>query len=363
MRAVRGVLDRAVVAAAGSVAFAELVARLERWSPRAPRRFHVLTYHRVDEPAARPTLSPVLVSAAPEAFEAQMAYLAAHCTVLSLPELLRAFDTGAELPRRAVLITFDDAYRDFAGHAWPILKRFRLPVTLFVPTAYPDHPERAFWWDRLYAALSTTDRPVVETPWGRLALATPGQRQQAFRRLRQHVKSLPHAAAMAWVDRTCAQLGGTAPEPWILSWPELRRLGAEGVTLAPHSRTHPLLHRLPPEEARAEVAGSLADLEAAVGPTPAVLAYPGGGLDDGVVRTVAEEGFRLAFTTARGANDLRRADPLRVRRVHVGRRATLAVLRWRLLPWAPDPARLRESGARVSGPVLGDPVGFDVLGR
>ena len=41
-----------------------------------------------------------------------------------------------------MLLTFDDAYRDFATNAWPTLKRYGLPATLFVPTAYAGERSR-----------------------------------------------------------------------------------------------------------------------------------------------------------------------------------------------------------------------------
>lgn len=338
-----GLIDRVVSAAAGSAALAEFVTLLEHLNRRPGERFHVLTYHRVDEPAAHPTLHPGLISATPADFEAQMAYLAGHYDVISMVELLAVFAAGASLPRRAVLVTFDDGYRDFAVHAWPILRHHRLPVTLFLPTAYPDRPERAFWWDRLYAALRGSSCSTVDAPMGRLSLATPGQRERAFRYLKEQVKTLPHTQAMSWVDQTCAALGGASPEPWILGWSEVRRLAAEGVTLGAHTRTHPMLNRIPPDEARAEVAGARADLAREVGSTPPILAYPGGGVSDAVVQVLAEDGIELAFTTWRGGNDRRRADPLRLRRVGIGSRATLAVFRARLLPWSLEPALRRPS--------------------
>jgi len=56
-------------------------------------------------------------------------------------------------------------------------------------------------------------------------------------------------------------------------------------------------------------------------------------LSDQVVQMLEQAGFALAFTTARGINDLRAADRLRLRRINLGRRATLALMRAQLLPW------------------------------
>ena len=317
---------------AGFSSFVRLLERADRNSP--PGLLRVLTYHRVDRPDSRPDLYPGLISAAPEAFDQQMAYLAANYHLLSMGALLNAIQTGAALPPRATLVTFDDAYLDFAEHAWPILKRHRLPAALFVPTGFPDQPGRAFWWDRLHQSLrSTARRDALATPLGRLPLATEAQRKRAFSRLRTLVKSLPHDQAMTMVDHLCGQLSDSSPQPAVLGWEALRQLAGEGVTLGAHTRTHPLLNRVPLAEARAEAAGSLRDLERETGPALPVFAYPGGQSSDEVVRVLDRDGFALAFKTGWGINDLRRDDLLRLRRINVGGRTTLPVLRARLLSY------------------------------
>jgi peptidoglycan/xylan/chitin deacetylase (PgdA/CDA1 family) len=318
-----------------STAFATFLALLERANDPRPNVLRVLTYHRIDEPGARPQLNPGLISATPATFDQQMRYLAANYRVISMPELLHASQTGTALPPRAVLVTFDDGYCDFAEHAWPTLKRYRLPVTLFVPTAYPDQPTLTFWWDRLYQALhSAAAHAEIDTPLGRLPLATAAQRGQAFAQLRDSVKGQPHAEAMALVDQVCAQLGAPHPEQHVLGWDALRQLAHEGVTLGAHTRTHPLMNRISPADARDEALGSLHDLEQRIGSTLPIFAYPSGAFNAETVRVLARAGFLLAFTTARGLNDLRRADRLRLRRINVGQRTSLAALRTQLLPWS-----------------------------
>jgi peptidoglycan/xylan/chitin deacetylase (PgdA/CDA1 family) len=327
-------IKRVASMAARGKAFAALLKVLEHAEGQRPNLLRVLMYHRVDEPDAHLGLYPGLVSATPAAFEEQAAYLAAHYQVVALPQVLAAVRTGTPLPPRSVLLTFDDATRDFAEHAWPILLRHRLPATLFVPTGFPGQPTRAFWWDRLYQAIHETEiRDPLSTALGALPLATPAERGGTFDRFKEYVKTLPHGDAMALVDRLCEALGVGRPERHLLSWDELRRLAREGVTLGAHSRNHPLLNRVSLAEARAEAVGSLRDLEREVGPVPPVFAYPSGGFDGAVVRALREEGFELAFTTASGINDLGTGDHLQLRRIHVGRRTTLSVLRAQLLAW------------------------------
>jgi colanic acid/amylovoran biosynthesis glycosyltransferase len=306
----------------------------------------VLTYHRIGDPRLGP---PGIVSATPRTFERQMRWLANTGRAVSLDDVLRARDGGDGLPRHAVLVTFDDAYRDFETHAWPVMRRLGVPAVLFVPTSFPDSPDRAFWWDRLFAAVEG-GRGDVSTPLGRLSLGTRSERWRAYRALREHVRTLPHDRAMALVDELVERLGARAPETAVLSWAALQRLAAEGVALGAHSRTHPLLHRLPADRVAEEIAGSVDDLRRRIGRTPAAFAFPGGGVPSDAARVLEQAGVRVAFTTARGVNQLDRMAWLELGRINVGRRTPPAALRAQLAvrPRGAPRSRGAANGPRVA---------------
>jgi peptidoglycan/xylan/chitin deacetylase (PgdA/CDA1 family) len=343
---------RQIAAAAARVAAASrLLDLLERAGGEDPRILRVLTYHRIVE-AGDATAYPGVVSTTPEGFERQLHELVSRFRVISLAEAVAALRGHSVLPPRALLLTFDDAYRDFAEHAWPRLRSQGLPVVLFVPTGFPDRPDRTFWWDRLHRAFASARREdPLRSAAGTLPLATPAARQRSFRRVLDRVKDLPHREAMELVARVCGALEPSPAEGSVLGWDGLRTLAREGVTLCAHTRHHPLLDRIRPDEVRAEVAGSLADLRREIGAAPPVLAYPGGRYARATLRVVREAGIEVAFTTHRGVNDLRSVDPLQLRRVPVTLRATDALLRTQLLRVAAlaGPPRAREE-RRVERP-------------
>lgn len=293
----------------------------------------MLTYHRVDEPSD--DLYPGLISATPAAFAEQVAWLAGSYHLVSLADVLARRDGGPALPPRSVLITFDDAYRDFGTHAWPVLRAAGAPVALFVPTAYPGDPGRAFWWDRLHRAITgATGSEPVATPLGEVALATPADRSAAFKRLRAALKSLTHAEAMARVDEVVAALGGESRDGGsVLDWDELRMLAAEGVELGIHTRTHPLLDQLPSSALDAEIAGACEDLEREVPGSLPAIAYPNGNHSPQVLAAAADGGMRLGFSTHRATNDLRRPEWLALHRINVGRSTDTTTLALQLHRW------------------------------
>ena len=310
--------------------FAALIDQLDREKSNLLR---VLTYHRVDMPGNRPHLSPALLSATPDQFAQQMAFVYKNYTPVSMKDVLAYYDHQEPLPPRAILVTVDDGYCDFAEYTWPIAKDVGIPLTLFIATGYPDNPEQKLWWDQVYHAITTTEYRQASIPDEILSLTTKSERTSAFSRLRSYVKSLPHHDAMAWVNSFSEQLGvSPLPDNDILGWNTLRALAQDGVTLAPHTRTHPMLNRLSLDEVSEEITQSRKDLEQEIGEVLPVFAYPSGGVSDDVMRRVEAAGFRLAFTTQRGVNDLTKQHRLRIKRINVGLSTTTSMLRVQCLP-------------------------------
>lgn len=101
----------------------------------------VLVYHNIG-PQARGRL----VIAA-QTFEQQMRYLKAEgYRVVSLADLVEFMQLRRQLPRKAVVITFDDGYRAFLDHAYPVLKELGFTATLFVYTDYVGAGRNALGW-------------------------------------------------------------------------------------------------------------------------------------------------------------------------------------------------------------------------
>lgn len=293
----------------------------------------ILAYHRVAELVDTRSIDCRSVSATPSSFREQMQHVARYYRCVSMPEVLHAIDQKAVLPKRSVLITFDDAYADFADNAWPILQRFGLTATLFVPTAYPNHPERVFWWDKLYHAfVNTTRAQLSETPLGPIPLMTPEQRRRGLRALQDYITTMPGDEATRGVDSVCAQLiDSPLPGGSVLSWNELRQLARDGITIGSHTQTHLILTKHHPDRVRQEIRGAQEDLQREIGSALPIFCYPNGNHNDEVSLILRSEGIRLAFTTIPEQNELSPADLLRLGRTCITPRTSLPIFAARLL--------------------------------
>jgi peptidoglycan/xylan/chitin deacetylase (PgdA/CDA1 family) len=321
----------------------------------------IITYHRVADPAKTPELNPRMISATPAVFAEQMQYLSGSFNVISMEQALEAVRCGKKLPERAVLITFDDGYFDFKDVAWPIMKKLKLPATVFVPTSYPGESDRFFWWDKLYAAFTqTTESKLQIENLDLLPLGNREQRLQSLKLIQNYVKTLPHKDAMELVIDICQSLGvENAVKQATMDWDQLRTLAREGVTLGAHTRTHPLLTRLEVDAALEEISGSYNDLKREIGDILPVFAYPNGNHDQTIVDVLIQEDLKLAVTVIDGFNDINTADPLRLHRTEVTQRTSLMLFRIRLQEWFShvDKWRHRKKHLeeQVSSPVSNTP--------
>jgi peptidoglycan/xylan/chitin deacetylase (PgdA/CDA1 family) len=106
----------------------------------------VLVYHNIGkEPRGRLVLGV-------DAFTEQMRYLKANgFRVVSVAEFVEWLQLRRQLPRKTVVLTFDDGYRSFREYAYPVLKELRFTATLFVYTDYVGAGRNALNWDDLKA--------------------------------------------------------------------------------------------------------------------------------------------------------------------------------------------------------------------
>lgn len=173
-------------------------------------------------------------------FRAQMAWLhAARYPVISLDALHRGLFGDGTLPARAVVLTFDDGYENFAEHAFPVLERYGFPSAVFAVT-------------------------------GQLG------------------------GEAGWLD-------GSFEPARLMPGASLRRLADRGVTIGSHTVSHPRLPKLDAAAMRREVFDSKAALEDVLGRAVPDFCYPYGAYDARVRDAAREAGYRLALTCLRGS--------------------------------------------------------------
>ena len=290
-------------------------------------RLTVLAYHRIADHLGSGFIGYAgNASATPAEFAEQMAWVTERLHPITLTDLAAAVEGRGVLPRRPVLVTFDDGYRDNLTAALPVLERYGVPATVFLAT---DHigSDLPFWWDRAAWALHAAPSQRVALPLlGEVEAAS--DRHSITRQWVQAAKQLPDVAMRSAVDALPRELG-VSEKPGAfrgvaLTWDDVAAMRGRGVTFEAHTCSHPILTRVDPITAASQVSRSVQRVAEATGDlgSSIAFAYPNGlrsDVDDAVEAAVAAAGIRLAFTLAPGPSRwdevVRR--PLRIRRVYL----------------------------------------------
>jgi peptidoglycan/xylan/chitin deacetylase (PgdA/CDA1 family) len=281
---------------------------------RLSSRFQILVYHKVS-PDRHPFYEPV----EPGTFEQQMRFLSRCYNVMDLTELVERSSKGA-VPARAVAITFDDGYADNYTYAFPILRKYGLPATIFVATGVIGTPH-LLWHDRVFDAFRYTTRErarLQQSDLPELLLDSPVARQSALAVTLAKAKSLWGDARTRLVNQVEDALRPELPveTPRMLSWNQVQEMHRGGIAFGSHTVTHPILSCLPQDELRTELRESKQQIFDHLKTPVVAFAYPNGRAADYTkeAKSVLQEcGYKYAVTTVRGFN-LPSADPFELKR-------------------------------------------------
>jgi len=293
-------------------------------SPGGTRaRLSILIYHRV-----LPTVDPLLPDVPDAAtFRWQMEGVARLFTVLPPTEAAARLAAG-RLPARAACISFDDGYADNLMVAFPILRDLGLPAAFFIATDYLDGG--MMFNDRIIETVRRLPEGPIDLSavgLGPRRVGPMGERAALAQEIIRAVRHLGPRQRAERVARLCALQREPLPAGLMLSTARLRRLAAAGMEIGGHTRSHPILTRLPDKQAAAEMGGGREILEGILHQPVRLFAYPNGrpGADYDARHTAMARacGFTAAFSTAAGVSR-RDRDPYQLAR---------------FTPWDRTPAR------------------------
>jgi peptidoglycan/xylan/chitin deacetylase (PgdA/CDA1 family) len=228
-------------------------------SPQSSDRIvAILAFHKIGQPPAHGWESWFYIPE--EIFAGYLSYLhESRWQVIDLATCLQGLVTPDALPRRSVLLTFDDGFRSIRRVALPWLLEFRYPAVLFVPTDF--------------------------------------------------------IGGRNWFD------AGEEPLEAICDWDDLRDLERYGVSVQSHGASHRHFSKLDLIQQKDELVRSKAVLEAVLRKSVTIFSYPygDGGVDPGVQQTMLKQaGYASACLYKGGPIRLSNADPFRLPRIAMG---------------------------------------------
>jgi len=266
-------------------------------------RLSILNYHRVL--TKRDPLRPFEPTAVE--FSRKMEVLAKCFNPVGLADALTLI-RQKKLPKRAVCVTFDDGYSDNLQVALPVLKRWKIPATVFVSSGYIDGS--SMWNDRVIEAVrqwmgngnAHLDLSVLSL--GVHSCSNISDSLGTIYRLLEKIKYCSADKRQTLVEGIERKVGVNTGS-LMMTRTELKKLYSEGVTIGAHTHTHPILSGLSEGASHWEIATSKALLESWLQAPVDYFAYPNGRFDRdyGLLQQeqVKSLGFKAALSTNPGA--------------------------------------------------------------
>jgi peptidoglycan/xylan/chitin deacetylase (PgdA/CDA1 family) len=288
----------------------------------SPRRFArgaltAVTFHRVLPPDRLRQYPLAGLAVTPEQLEAVLGQLAQHFACAPLIDAYRSWQRQPDAERPALAVTFDDGSLDNYEHARPVLDRLGIKASFYIPVGLVQE-RRCPWHDRLGFALlrcvpalrkrRELDFDALLAPFGAsreaFSAVLPADAVSLAARGVGAAKQLGAERREQAIDALERALGGDQVPAWagLMSWQQIRELGAQGHEIGSHSLTHPLLTDLDAEQLQREVVQSRSQLAAAVGCEVASFCYPNGSYDARALQAVQAAGYTCAVTTRWGLN-------------------------------------------------------------
>ena len=223
------------------------------------RKIPILTYHQV---APNPEACYPLQSVEPKTFALQMKLLSKlGYNTIDLDQLYEYRNGNGNLPKKPIVITFDDGYQDSIDYSIPILKDYGFTAIYYIPTDYV----------------------------GRNS---------------------------SWL---MPELGFELP---IVDWKRIKWLDSNGFHIGDHSASHPHLDQITRDECIKELKVSKNTLEEKLGHDVKHLAYPYGSYNKSVMSVAAELGFKTGCTIEEGLCKSK-YDRLSLPRINIGQRDSI----------------------------------------
>jgi peptidoglycan/xylan/chitin deacetylase (PgdA/CDA1 family) len=269
----------------------------------------ILTLHHV-RPARPDDFQPnQLLEITPDFLEEVLGYLRrCRLDLVSFDEMHRRL-VEDDFPRRCVCITIDDGYRDTLEFAYPILKAYEAPFTVYVPTSFPDRLGE-LWWLALEAVVARNNHIslMVNGCEQSFECNSVAAKRDLYQQLYRYVRSLPTEEQLRrFVRDLSARYQVDIAEfcrNLCMTWSELSTLAEDPlVTIGAHTVNHVMLAKVTERAARSEMEMGRSVIEAALGRRPDHLSYPVGDPTSAGTREfrIAQElGYKTAVTTRPG---------------------------------------------------------------
>lgn len=257
----------------------------------------VLTYHSFGGDRPRGLFGSLPI----QQFERHLRFLEAHFELVSLEKGLENIRSGLVWDKPFLALTIDDGFEDNYTLAWPLLKRYGIPATIFLATDFIDSG-RPPWPTQIAEILDRTSLNAMSFPF-RARLGSVVEKLSTRRALQRQWATLPPTERLLNLDALRAHL--RVPDDTTyrgLSWGQIREMHEHGTRFGSHTVFHSYLPSSSDIVVREELSCSKRRIEGELREPCRLFAFPDGAFDVRSIEAVRVAGFEAAVTQVKGSN-------------------------------------------------------------
>lgn len=291
----------------------------------------ILAYHRIYDMGDENffPFDPELISATQSDFKIQMTYVKNHYNPITFNDLINHINNGENLPKKPIIITFDDGHKDNYTNAYPILKELNMPAAIFISTEYIDS-NNIFWFDWVaHLVYKTKSKNISLNNGGYIALLhnSIDSRRKVTEELLKYLMTLINVSRKDCLIEMAEQLNvkileNDKEKSSALSWSQVIEMSKNGIEFGSHTVSHPILSKLDDSELKFELKNSKKEIELHINKQVDTIAYPVGGnseFNQKVVNSCKDFGYVLGVSYISGVEPLPIKNVFSLKRLHVER--------------------------------------------
>jgi peptidoglycan/xylan/chitin deacetylase (PgdA/CDA1 family) len=251
----------------------------------------ILVYHGVvEKPMHQVSVGPVDVAQ----FEKHLQYFKKHFDVVSQDAIFDMYRRGINPTKKTIAITFDDGYENNYTRAYPLLKKYNFPATMYIISSCIEQEDMITWYDYIdFVKQDLNPAQIDTTVINKPQVNSISALKELIKTLNIDRRQVLYAEIAKQVDIQ-KYITQYPREHWKLMSPsQIKELAESGlIEIGAHTHNHPNLGLISPTNVREEVRKSKQALEKLIGKPVNSIAFPDGSYTDEVKKICTEEGYK-----------------------------------------------------------------------
>lgn len=278
--------------------------------PFVSKNLTIITFHRVVTEVEQNHSSnrPMMLTIAQ--FESIIQKISKFANPISLSEAYKYLAKKEKMPPRSIVLTFDDGYADNYKNAYPILKRYNIPATIFIATKFIDQNDTWLWWDEIEHFFKSDKRVIPDfnegySPEFIISLnklnSDRGYRREA---IQQFIRTTMYEIAKDERDKFISYIRkyiNYSEKDLMLNWDQIKKMG-NLIEFGSHTVNHGFLDVLSENDIKLELSESKKIIEKNTAKKCQFVCYPAGHVNKTIEKIASDTGYRAGVTTNRCNN-------------------------------------------------------------